>query len=215
MNHPPVPLHPVRPRLLSEQLEDLRKTFEGRSATLHEVVFALQGRAYTLLMIVFALPFILPVSIPGSSILLGVIIAAIALQLAFGRLPWLPRRVLHWQLPNGFFCKVIPVTARVVRKLEKVLHPRWPAWTASASMRGIHLMTIVASGIILALPIFVPFTNVFPGWTVLLLACGLLERDGIFLLCGYLAFLATLVFFLLLATAANEGIQWFTQWMGW
>lgn len=196
----------VRARLLSEQLDDLRRTFSTQPATLGEVVFALGGRAYTLLMIIFALPFVVPVSVPGSSTPLGLIIASIAVQLAFGRLPWLPQKLLRWRLPAGFFTKLIPVTAKIVRVLERVLHPRWPQWTATGFIRGLHLLTIVIAALLLALPIFVPFTNMVPGWAVLLLACGLLERDGAAIAVGYLVFALTIVFFGLIGTAITEAL---------
>lgn len=205
----------VRARLLSEQLDDLRAAFSDRPATLREVIEALQGRAYTLLIILFALPFVAPVSVPGSSTPLGLLIASIAGQLAFGRLPWLPRRVLSWRLPAGFFTKLVPVTARMVRKLERVLHPRWPGWTSRPSMRAMHLLAIAGAALLLALPVLVPFTNTAPGWVILLLACGLLERDGAFLLAGYAALAATLVFFALIGSAFTEAVvhswHWFVR----
>lgn len=202
-----------RARLLSEQLEELRLTFSHRPATLREVVVSLEGRAYTLLMIVFALPFVAPVSVPGSSTPLGLIIASIAVQMAFGRLPWLPRQLLDWRLPPGFFARVIPVTAKIVRAIERVLHPRWPWWTASPVVKGIHLLAIVVAALLLALPILVPLTNMFPGWAILLLACGLLERDGVFILIGYAVFMITAAFFVLIGSAATEVLAHLWQWL--
>jgi hypothetical protein len=172
----PAELQAARPRLLSEQLEDLRGTFGERTVTLRDVVAALEGRAYTLLIILFSLPFILPVSVPGSSTLLGGIIAVIAAQLAFDRLPWLPRRLLDRPLPQGFFKRVIPVTAGIVRFLERVLHPRWAGWTDSVRARRVHLLTIVVAAFLLALPIVVPFTNMFPGWVSSCSPAGYLRR---------------------------------------
>jgi hypothetical protein len=204
---------PVRPRLLSEQLEDLRGRFSDYPATLREVVVALDTRAYALLMIIFALPFAPPVSVPGSSTPLGLVIAVIAVQLAFGRLPWLPRRMLDWRLPAGFFTKLIPLTARIVRKLEQVLHPRWPAWTSTPLRRALHLLTIVAAALLLALPILIPFTNMFPGWAILLLACGLLERDGLFIAVGHVVFIGALIYFVLIGSAATEALMHAWAWL--
>ncbi len=201
-------------RLLSEQLEDLRTLFAERAVTLRDLVLALEGRAYTLLIVLFALPFVLPVSVPGSSTILGGIIAVIAAQLAANRLPWLPKRLLERPLPKGFFQRVIPVTARLVRFIERVLHPRWPNWTG-ARPKVVHLLTIVAAGFLLALPIVVPFTNMFPGWVILLLACGLLERDGVFVLIGYAVFLFTLLYFAPIGAAATEGLIHLWRWLGW
>jgi len=202
-----------KPKLLSEQLADLRCRFAERPASLREVLVALEGRAFTFLMILFALPFVAPVSVPGSSTPLGLLIAGVAAQLAFGRLPWLPRRVLDWRLPAGFFTKVIPVTQRIVSKLEKVLHPRWPRFTAPGSPRATSLLIITLAALLLALPIFVPLTNMLPGWTILLLACGLLERDGVFIALGYLMFVVTSMFFVAVGSAITAALEHMWHWV--
>jgi hypothetical protein len=201
------------PRLLSEQLAILRATFADQRPTLREVIVALEGRAYALLMILFALPFAAPVSVPGSSTPLGLAIAVIAAQLAFGRLPWLPRRMLDRRLPPGFFVKLVDVTQRIVRALERVLHPRLPALTSTAVVRALHLLLLTVAALLLALPMPIPLTNTFPGWTILLLACGLLERDGFFIIAGYAMFLATLVFFALLGSGISETLQHTWHWL--
>lgn len=203
----------ARPRPLSVELEDLRTTFTDRPATLAEVVQCLGSRAYTLLLIVFALPFAPPVSVPGSSTPLGLIIAVIAAQLALGRLPWLPKRLLRWQLPAGFFTKLVPLTQRIVQRLERVLHPRWLQWTTSPAARAVHYSVIVIAGLLLALPILIPFTNMCPGWVILLLACGLLERDGVCVLFGHILFLVTLVFFAVIGSAVTEALIHAWRWI--
>jgi hypothetical protein len=203
----------TRPRLLSEQLADLRSRFAETRASLREVLAALEARAFTLLLILLALPFVAPVSVPGSSTPLGLLIATVAVQLAFGRLPWLPRRVLDWRLPAGFFTKVIPVTQRIVQKLERGLHPRWSMLTATPTWRAVHLLTITVAALLLALPILVPLTNTLPGWTILLLGCGLLERDGVFVALGHAMFIATVVFFLLAGSAITTGLLHLWHWV--
>jgi hypothetical protein len=210
----PAAAAPGRRVLLSAQLEELRREFSGSRATVSEVITLLEGRAYTMLMIVLALPFAPPASVPGSSTPLGLIIAVVAAQLALGRLPWLPSRVLAWRLPAAFFAKLIPLTERIVRVLERVLHPRWPSWTETSTVRSIHLLTVVAAAVLLALPILIPFTNMLPGWAILLLACGLLERDGLFIFVGYLVFVATLAYFSFIAFAGVAAFRHGWQWLG-
>ena len=63
---------------LSARLEDLRRRFADQPATLREVIALLEGQAYTLLIILLALPFSPPASVPGSSTPLGLIIAVVA-----------------------------------------------------------------------------------------------------------------------------------------
>ena len=200
-------------RLLSERLVELSVSFADKPARLRDVIVALEARAYALLVILCALPFIAPVSVPGSSTPLGLIIAAIALQLALGRLPWLPRRLLDWTLPMGFFSKLVAVTLRIVKAIERVLHPRWPGLTATAWLRGCHLLMIVVAALLLALPIIFPFTNMLPGWTIVLLACGLLERDGVIIVLGYVVLALTVAFFVLLAIGGTEAALRGWQWL--
>lgn len=194
-------LLPARP--LSVELAQLRDRFAERSATLREVISVLAGRAYELMMILFVLPFLLPVSLPGMSTPLGLAVAVIAGQLALGRLPWLPRWLLDRQLPPGFFTKVVGVTQGVVRFLERVLRPRWLVVTGAGWLNGLHLCVVCVAALLLALPMPIPFTNTLPGWTILLFAAGLMERDGLVVAAGYAAMLATLALFY----AVGEGVQ--------
>jgi hypothetical protein len=205
VNAPAAPLHAPRP--LSVELARLRDTFAERPATLREIVDVLAGRAWELLMILFVLPFLLPVSVPGMSTPLGLAVAVIAGQLAFGRLPWLPRWLLDRRLPAGFLGKVLGVTQGVVKFLERALRPRLPAMTGARWLHALHLFVVVAAALLLALPLPIPFTNTLPGWTILLFAAGLMERDGLVVAAGYVAMLATLILFLAVGEAVQHSLQ--------
>ena len=203
-------LPPARP--LSVELAQLRDVFAARSTTLREVVGVLADRAYELMMILFVLPFLLPVSLPGMSTPLGLAVAVIAGQLALGRLPWLPHRLLDRQLPPGFFTKVVGVTQGVVRFLERVLRPRWLVVTGAGWLNGLHLCVVCVAALLLALPMPIPFTNTLPGWTILLFAAGLMERDGLVVAAGYLAMLATLVLFFAIGGAVQHSLLAAWHW---
>jgi hypothetical protein len=55
----------------------------------------------------------------------------------------------------------------------------------------------------MSLPLPIPFTNLLPAYTILVLAIGLLETDGFLLLMGYGMTLATTFFF-----ARISGMIW-------
>ena len=55
------------------------------------------------------------------------------------------------------------------------------------------------SGLLLLVSIPIPLSNTFPAVTVIFIAAGALERDGLFFLAGCMAFVSTLIFFSLLA----------------
>ena len=209
---PSVPLpHLAQP--LSVELAQLRDAFAGRTATLREVIGALGDRAYELIMILLALPFLLPVAVPGMSTPLGFAVAGIAIQLALGRLPWLPQRLLDRPLPAGFLTKVLGVTQGVVKFLERALRPRWLALTGGRWLNGLHLFVMFMAALLLALPLPIPFTNTLPGWTILLLAAGLVERDGLVILTGYVAMIATIALFFAVGAAIDASLSAAWHWL--
>ncbi len=205
---------PVRlPRKLSEELADLQQRFAKKPVTLREVIYTLRGRAYTLLLILLTLPFLTPLPLPGLSTLFGLAIGFIAMRLSLGQKPWLPMRLQRKELPAGFFGKLFTVAARVIRLLEKFLRPRLPVLTASGVLLQLHAFVMLLAALTLLLPLPIPFTNSFPAWAILLLAGGLLERDGVFILGGYVVFVLGVFYFVFLGEAATQLVQALIHWM--
>jgi hypothetical protein len=58
---------------------------------------------------------------------------------------------------------------------------------------------IALSGLMLMLPLPLPFSNSLPAWTVLFLAAGALGRDGLFFFAGCASFALSVGFFSLVA----------------
>jgi len=121
--------------------------------------------------------------------------------------------LLDRELPPGFFTKVVNVTAGVVKFLERAMRPRLPVVTGPRWLNAVHLMVIVVAGLLLSLPLPIPFSNTLPGWTILLVAAGLMERDGWFVLAGYAVLAATAVFFVLLGGAITEALAQAWHWI--
>lgn len=207
-----VPFPGPAPRKLSEVLEQLITEFHMRDVTLREVIVVLQGRAYNLLMLLLALPFLLPLPLPGLSTVLGLVIAAIALRLTLGQKPWLPARLLDRELPSKFFPTVLGGARRVLRLLEVMLKPRQLWLTASPLLSQLHAFIILMAALVLLLPL-PPGTNFPPALCIVIMAGGLLERDGRFILAGYLAFALNGVFFALFAIYGQRLAHLIWSWI--
>lgn len=195
------------PRKLSEELADLRARSSERAITLREVIYMLGGRAYMLLVLLLALPFITPIPIPGLSTPFGLAIALIALRLSLGQRPLLPKSFQRKELPAGFIGKVFTLAEKVLRFFEKFLRPRFIVLTDTPLLRQLHAVLMLVAALALLLPLPIPFTNSFPAWTILLLAAGLLERDGVFILAGYIVFVAGVLYFVFLGEATAHAFQ--------
>ena len=201
------------PRKLSEELAELQVHFALRPVTLREVIYRLRGRAYLLLLILLALPFITPIPLPGLSTPFGLAIAFITLRLTLGQRPWLPMRLQRKVLPAGFFAKVFAVSARLIRFMEKFLRPRLATLSGSGLLLQLHALFMLLAALTLLLPLPIPFTNSFPAWTILLIAAGMLERDGWFILAGYVVFTAGVFYFVFLGEAATLGVETLIHWL--
>ncbi|MFA6289702.1 MAG: exopolysaccharide biosynthesis protein [Opitutaceae bacterium] len=206
-NAAPEPSHsaalvpPARPRArkLSEELELIAA---DREVTLREVIGVLRGRAYNLLMLLLALPFLLPIPLPGLSSALGLVIAIIAARLTLGQKPWLPARLLDKKLPQKFFPTVIGGARRFLRFLEVMMRPRL-LWLTSPRFVQLHSFIILLAALVLLLPL-PPGTNFPPAICIVIMAVGLLERDGFFILGGYVAGALNGVFFTYFAVYVNK-----------
>jgi hypothetical protein len=198
---------PLAPRRLSEEFALILKEFEVETVTLREVLGLLQGRGFVLLLMLLALPFCTPVPLPGLSTPFGATIALIGLRLACAARPWLPDRLLDTRLPPAVFTKVFAVTRRLILGFERLLRPRLLWLTASARLRQLHAVPVVLCALLLLLPLPVPFSNTLPSWGILLIAGGLLARDGAFIIAGYFTTLLTAGFFALLGFFGLEGVD--------
>jgi hypothetical protein len=192
------------PRKLSEELADLRSRLTEKPVTLQEVILVLRGRAYLLLVILLALPFCTPIPLPGLSTPIGLGIALISLRLALGQRPWLPGKLLRWQLPAGFFTRIFAAATGIIRLLEKFLRPRATLLVDVGLLRQMHAVMMLIAALVLLLPLPIPFTNTFPAWVILLVAGGMLERDGAAIAAGYAVFAAGSLYFLFLGGAAHQ-----------
>lgn len=201
------------PRKLSEELADLHARAGDRAVPLREVIYVLGTRAYLLLVILLALPFVQPLPLPGLSTPLGLAIVLIALRLSLGQRAWLPMKIQRVRLPAGFFGQMIKVTSRLLRFLESVLRPRWPALTTAGWANQVHALVILVCALVLLLPLPIPFSNLLPAWAIFLMACGLLERDGLFVALGYVAFALTALYFIFLGNVAQEAVEHVWSWL--
>jgi hypothetical protein len=202
-----------RPRRLSEELALILREFEVETVTLREVIGLLHGRGYVLLVILLALPFVTPVPLPGLSTPFGLIIAIIGVRLAMGAKPWLPARLLNTRLPPTVFGKVLALTRKIVLGFERLLRPRMLWVTGSARLLQAHAVPIVICASLLLLPLPIPLSNIFPAAAILLIAGGLLERDGGFILAGYIATLVTIAFFVAIAVFGVGAVDFLWRWL--
>jgi len=209
----PVEIPGARENRLSQELQGLQAHFAGQELCLGEIVAHLKGRAYLLLLILFSLPFLTPIPLPGLSTPFGALIALIALRLSLGQTPWIPQWIQRRRVPQNLFLRVLAVTTRLIGWLERFLRPR-QAWVVEGPLpRAVHCLLIFVAALVLLLPLPIPLTNTFPAWVILLAAGGLLERDGLASLAAYVVFAVGVLYFIFLGEAATHLVEALVAWL--
>lgn len=186
-------------RKVSVELHELAERFHQHRVSVAEVIEVLHERAYTLLIVIIALPFCLPVTPPGLSTPLGFLILVIAVGFALGREPRLPDRLLRLRLPPRFFGMVAEVASRILTLLERILRPRWLAVTGSARLLRLHAAVVALAAALLLIPAPIPLSNTLPAIGILLTTAGTMERDGVSVVFGYIFTLVGAAYFMLIA----------------
>jgi hypothetical protein len=197
-------------------LNELLGEAAGRSLTIGELEEILHGRGFALFILLFALPFCAPVAIPMLSIPFGIVITFLGLRIAFGRKPSLPGFILGKRVDYAILERIIQIGLKLCRWMEKIAKPRMhflQRWPGMINLIGVG----IASGgiqLLLPLPPLIPLSNTLPAISVVLLTAGLIERDGVFVLCGYVLNIAAWVYFGVMFAVLGGGIRHVFHWIG-
>lgn len=151
--------------------------------TVGELVQRFGGRAFGALFFLFSVPNWLPLP-PGSSTILGLPLLFLGPQVALGgRRPWLPhfvdsRPIRRADLAGGLR-KMLPTLERI----ERLSRPRLSVLVGPAGDRVIGA-TVTILAVVLMLPI--PLGNMAPAAAVAAFGLGMVQRDGVLAVAGYL-----------------------------
>lgn len=151
-----------------------------------DLLAALGDRATAALMFIFAFPNVLPTP-PGTSTILGAPLIFLAAQLMLGRAPWLPVFVAKRSMTRADFSTLVKRIVPWLVRAESLLRPRL-AGLARPPMEYLIGSLSLLLAVVLVLPI--PLGNMLPALAISLLALGVLERDGLWVLAGIAAAVA-------------------------
>lgn len=174
---------PDRTLALSDMLADIADEVDG-GVTVGEIVEHLGRRAFGALLFVFSAPNWLPLP-PGSSTFLGAPLVLFSPQLMIGvHSPWMPGFLARRRIPgrslSAAFRRIIPW----LKKVERLSRPRLTFLFGPVGDRLIGLVCFLLA-LVLLLPI--PLGNMAPAAAIALLGLGMVQRDGVLAILGYLA----------------------------
>ncbi|WP_413874511.1 exopolysaccharide biosynthesis protein [Albidovulum sp.] len=178
-----------RKKPLSEVLSAIAADTTRQDVAVGDLLVLLGGRGRAALILLFALPNVLPTP-PGTSGILGLPLLYLSFQMMLGRVPWLPRFIDERSMPRYRFAQLVERVVVVLGRAERLLRPRWSIFVGHGAERVLGALCLVLA-IILVLPI--PLGNILPALAICLIALGVLERDGLWVLIGILMAVLSLV----------------------
>ena len=147
--------------------------------TLRDIRDELDERGFGLMILILAIPCLVP-ALYGVPQIVGIPILLLAGQMLAGRIePWLPEAVLKRRVSKAWLDRMADFATRRMGWFERLSRPRLTLFTVGWAERVVALFMILAT-----VTIVLPMTNTVPSVALTLLAVGLIQRDGLFVLAG-------------------------------
>jgi hypothetical protein len=193
-----------------QRLRDAAASIRDERVSMRAMAQAHGPEADGTLLLLLAMPCLLPV--PGVGTVLGLGLAALAVAMWRGDgVPRLPQRVAELEVPGHCARRILDGLAAAYtlagrHARTRMVHVAGPVWrSVTATVVGLMAGVVV-------MPI--PFGNVLPAIAVSLIGLGLVFRDGLAVVLGLLgAGIALFATAGLLFAAYHVGSEWLPGWM--
>jgi hypothetical protein len=180
---------------IEEDILLLQEKGKNRSISIGEILNILSEKGQSLMILFLSLPFCQPLQIPGLSIPFGLAIAFIGMKMAFGNYASLPKAILIKSITPETLQKITEKILWLLKKIKRWMSPRLTWLCYDPTIEIINGLLISILGVLLALPLPTPFSNLMVAWSILFIGLGLLKDDGVFVLIGYFLSLFTCGYF--------------------
>ncbi len=171
--------------------------------TLREIRDRLDERAYGLMILILAIPCLVP-ALYGVPQIVGIPILLLAGQMLVGRKePWLPDAVLKRRVTKAWLDRMADFATKRMSWFERLSRPRLRMFATGWAERAAALFMILAT-----LTIILPMTNTVPSVALVLLSVGLIQRDGLFVLGGAAVATGWVLALAIVATGFLLGAGW-------
>ncbi|CUH81828.1 Exopolysaccharide synthesis, ExoD [Tritonibacter multivorans] len=179
---------------ISDRLEQLVSDANAESVSLHWILERLHERAFGLFLLILALPCCIPF-LYGIPQIVALPLMFVSAQILIGRrVPWLPQNLGARTVAATGLRGLSDRAGPWLRRIEAVSRPRLSFLTKPPADRLLGAALVLFSASIL---VPLPGTNTVPGFAVVVVAMGLLQRDGLLVIAGSVigtAWIGTLLF---------------------
>ncbi len=165
---------------LSHMLEAIAQDPSRDRVSVDDIIKAMDARAFGALLLIFGFPNALPAP-PGTSGILGLPLLYLSSQMMLGRAPWLPKLIAARSMTRSDFGHLVERVTPWLGWADRFMAPRLQFLVDPRAEKLLGAFCLILS-MVLVLPI--PLGNMLPAFAICLIALGVLERDGLWIMIG-------------------------------
>lgn len=193
-----------------DMIVHLAREGERDGLTLRDIRDHLDERGFGLMILILSIPCLVP-ALYGVPQVLGIPLLLLAGQMLVGRQePWLPSGVLDRRVPASWLKRMADFADNRLRWTERLSRARLKMFADGPAEQVAAFFMIVA-----IVTIVLPMTNTVPSVGLALMAAGLIQRDGLFVLAGMAVAAGWALFLGLVVAGVVMGASWAAGFAGW
>ena len=166
--------------------------------TLEEFLDIIGERGLFMSCMILTAPFLLPVSIPGSSIPFGTAIFLLSIRIGFNSPILIPKRFMRIHISKHDLNLILNEILNILTPLERIIKPRLNILVDSNRIKRFNGAMVSFGAVLLVTPIIAPLGDFLPSYGILFISLGYLEHDGYLVLAGYVTVIATAIYYILI-----------------
>ncbi|MDD9335343.1 MAG: exopolysaccharide biosynthesis protein [Rickettsiaceae bacterium] len=160
-----------------------------------------------LTILFFAIPVAIPLPYPpGFTTIVGIPLMILSMQMLLGfRQVSLPSKINNYQISNDILINISDKIVPKIKFVEKYIRPRFSFAASIYCEQFIGLISLICS---IAISIPLPLTNAVPALGITIMALGLLNRDGLTIVLGFITSIVGLIIAFIAISASWISIKY-------
>lgn len=181
---------------LRQTVLTLQNKLQPDGISIGQIFHTMGSRSHAFLVLFLSVPFAQPVPMLGLSTPLGLMIAMLGVFIMVNKDPWLPKKLKQKRIKFELMQSCCNWLSKILFKTEHLIKPRYAFWINYKITRVWDGFLIALFGILLSLPLPIPFSNMIPAIFLVFNAVGWLEKDGILVIASYIVAILGIIFFI-------------------
>ena len=205
---------------LATILESIAEKAITKPLSIREVLARLDHFGFSIIALILVLPFMQPFPVGPLSVIGGLTIAALGMQLLKRKpFPVLPERLLIITPSNKSWKWITKVCIFIIYWSKKITRPRLLWFVSNKAGLKFEGGIFILGGLLMAIPfaMILPLNNFFPGLAILFATIAQFEKDGLFIVLGIFWIIFSIIYFSLffygLYYLGGEGMQYLPEWI--